>query len=328
MGIFSKSQKSVKDKYELKETLGVGSFAVVKEAVNKTSGQRVAIKIIDRKGMKKAAEDALEREIGIMRQCEHPNIIRLIETFSEAKKMYLVLELVSGGELFDRIVERERYSEKDAAEVIRTILESLRYLHNKGIVHRDLKPENILYEHSGSDASIKLADFGLACSVQDDAEVMNSVCGTPGYVAPEVLLQKKYDSAVDVWSVGVILYILLCGAPPFYDDNNSRLYEQIVKGQYDFPDEDWSDVSPSAIDLIKGMMTVNPDNRLSLQACIDHPWLQSSSSADSAHKALGASLNRLKDFNARRRLRRAMLGVVAQKRIERAVAAFVGAGRR
>uniref|UniRef100_W8B3F0 Calcium/calmodulin-dependent protein kinase type 1 n=1 Tax=Ceratitis capitata TaxID=7213 RepID=W8B3F0_CERCA len=158
----------------------------------------------------------------------HPNIVQLLETFEDKSKVYLVMELVTGGELFDRIVEKGSYTEKDASGLIRQILEAVDYMHEQGVVHRDLKPENLLYYSADDGSKIMISDFGL--SKMEDSGIMATACGTPGYVAPEVLAQKPYGKAVDVWSIGVISYILLCGYPPFYDENDANLFAQILKG--------------------------------------------------------------------------------------------------
>ncbi|XP_024944151.1 calcium/calmodulin-dependent protein kinase type 1 isoform X4 [Cephus cinctus] len=243
---------SVDDKYILKELLGTGAFSEVRLAESKDKpGQMFAVKIIDKKALK-GKEDSLENEIKVLRRFSetvtphsgdgplksdssgergwltHPNIVQLLETFEDKHKVYLVMELVTGGELFDRIVEKGSYTEKDASGLIRQVLEAVDYMHEQGVVHRDLKPENLLYYSPDEDSKIMISDFGL--SKMEDSGIMATACGTPGYVAPEVLAQKPYGKAVDVWSIGVISYILLCGYPPFYDENDANLFAQILKG--------------------------------------------------------------------------------------------------
>ncbi|XP_047364067.1 calcium/calmodulin-dependent protein kinase type 1 isoform X5 [Vespa velutina] len=243
---------SVEDKYILKELLGTGAFSEVRLAESKEKpGQMFAVKIIDKKALK-GKEDSLENEIKVLRRFServtpqsgagllksdssgetgwltHPNIVQLLETYEDKIKVYLVMELVTGGELFDRIVEKGSYTEKDASGLIRQVLEAVDYMHEQGVVHRDLKPENLLYYSPDEDSKIMISDFGL--SKMEDSGIMATACGTPGYVAPEVLAQKPYGKAVDVWSIGVISYILLCGYPPFYDENDANLFAQILKG--------------------------------------------------------------------------------------------------
>ena len=232
MGIFNKTSELMK-KYEIeKGSLGSGNFAVVKKCWAKGTakeGPYYAVKIIDKSKVEDMGD--IEREIEIMGMVQHPNVIKLVEIFDEPKKMNLVMELVTGGELFDRIVSLGNYTEKDAAVVMSTLCNALDYLHAKGIVHRDLKPENILLENDSKDAAIKVADFGLARMISGK-DMMKTACGTPGYVAPEVLQNKGYSSgAVDLWSAGVILYILLCGFPPFYEEELPALFDQILKGR-------------------------------------------------------------------------------------------------
>lgn len=176
-------------------------------------------------------------------------MLKIFEIFDEDDCIYLVLELLAGGELFDRIVEKESYSEKEAAETIRPLVDALRYCHQLGIIHRDLKPENILYQTEEDSSIIKITDFGLARFVQN--ELATTACGTPNYVAPEIIEGHGYGKEVDVWSIGVIIYIMLCGFPPFYDENNQQLFALISKGKFDFPSPYWDTISDSAKNLIK-----------------------------------------------------------------------------
>ncbi|KAG1690851.1 hypothetical protein DVH05_027453 [Phytophthora capsici] len=212
----------------------------------------------------------------------------------------MVMEEMSGGELFDRIVEKEKYSEKEASCVVKKLADALLYCHQKGIVHRDLKPENLLYQSTDEDAEIKIADFGLAKLIKGDS-LMQTACGTPGYVAPEILEGRPYGAEVDLWSLGVIAYILLCGFPPFYDENNAALFQSIKSGVYDYPSPYWDCVSDSAKDLISRLLVVDPKKRFNAQQVLDHPWV-----AD-IHGVSGDALphftQEMKRYNARRRFR-------------------------
>jgi len=229
--------------------------------------------------------------------------------------MNLVMELVTGGELFDRIVEKQMYTEKEAATTIATLCDALNRLHALKIVHRDLKPENLLYSSNAEDAPIKIADFGLA-RIMSGGDMMKTACGTPGYVAPEILQNKGYDSpAVDMWSTGVILYILLCGFPPFYEEELPALFDSIIKGRYDFPSPWWDNVSAGAKGLVKQLLNVDPKTRLTAQQVVTHEWVKT---AD-PNAALTGAKKQLKKYNASRKLRKAALGIIAQQRMERAM---------
>ena len=245
---YHKGEKIV-DYYKVDEELGRGSFAVVKSGTNRKTGEQVAIKIFDKATLEEDDELALQTEVDILSQMDHPNVVKLYEIFDEKEFMYLVMELMTGGELFDRIVEKEHYSEKEAADTIRPIVDAIRYCHGMGIIHRDLKPENLLYATREEGSIIKISDFGLARFLQD--EYAWTACGTPGYVAPEIIDGKGYGKEVDYWRIGVILYILLCGFPPFYEDNNQELFNKIKKCEFEFPSPYWDDISESAKDLIK-----------------------------------------------------------------------------
>lgn len=269
---------SIEDKYYLKELLGTGAFSEVRLAESKeNSNQLYAVKIIDKKALK-GKEDSLENEIKVLRRLTHPNIVQLLETYEDKNKVYLIMELVTGGELFDRIVEKGSYTEKDASGLIRQVLEAVDYMHEQGVVHRDLKPENLLYYSPDEDSKIMISDFGL--SKMEDSGIMATACGTPGYVAPEVLAQKPYGKAVDVWSIGVISYILLCGYPPFYDENDANLFAQILKGEFEFDSPYWDEISDSAKDFIQNLMCVNVDKRYTCKQALAHPWISGNAASD------------------------------------------------
>mmetsp|Transcript_11236 Transcript_11236/g.38336 ORF Transcript_11236/g.38336 Transcript_11236/m.38336 type:complete len:261 (+) Transcript_11236:263-1045(+) len=254
-----------------------------------------------------------------MKKVNHPNCIKLIEVFDEKTRLYIVLELVTGGELFDRIITKGSYSEREAAILIESVVRAIAYLHQVGVVHRDLKPENLLYASGDPESPdyevIKVADFGLAKVVMPTEDhTMSTTCGTPGYVAPEVLEQRGYGPEVDLWSIGVILYILLCGFPPFYDENNSVLFSQIKKGDYSFPSPYWDDISSEAKDLVKKLLQVNPAKRLKSEEIVEHPWISSRHSNSSS--ALLLQQEQLKKYVARGRFKRAINTVVATNRIK------------
>jgi len=262
----------MEDAYEVKKELGSGAFSIVKLAVHKKTKIQRAIKIIDKDAIKEKKE-MLEREVDILKRIQHPNIIAVVEIYETPRYLNLVMELATGGELFDSIVSRGKYSEKDAASILQQVASACAYLHSIGIVHRDLKPENLLLESKGPDAKVKIADFGLS-KIMEAQSVLQTACGTPGYVAPEVLIGEGYNQEVDVWSIGVIMYILLCGFPPFYAENNSKLFEKIMAGTYSFPSPYWDKVSASAKDLVKCMLVVDPKNRYTSAQVMEHPWIK------------------------------------------------------
>jgi len=259
------------DKYEITEELGRGAFSIVKLAIDKETGEKFAVKIINKTTI---GQDMgrLATEISILKQVDHPNVIVLKETVDTKNCLFIITELVTGGELFDKIVELGSYSESKAATVIRKMVSAIGYLHGKGIVHRDLKPENLLLKNDKDMTEIKIADFGLSKIVETKL-MMQTACGTPGYVAPEILQSKGYDKEVDLWSIGVITYILLCGFPPFYNDNIAELFEQIMNAEYDFPHEYWHTISAEAKDFVRKLLVVDPKQRMTAEDALAHPWL-------------------------------------------------------
>ncbi|XP_073496130.1 calcium/calmodulin-dependent protein kinase type II subunit delta isoform X9 [Phyllobates terribilis] len=294
------------DEYQLFEELGKGAFSVVKRCMKITTGQEYAAKIINTKKLSARDHQKLEREARICRLLKHPNIVRLHDSISEEGYHYLVFDLVTGGELFEDIVAREYYSEADASHCIQQILESVNHCHLNGIVHRDLKPENLLLASKSKGAAVKLADFGLAIEVQGDQQAWFGFAGTPGYLSPEVLRKDPYGKPVDMWACGVILYILLVGYPPFWDEDQHRLYQQIKAGAYDFPSPEWDTVTPEAKDLINKMLTINPAKRIVASEALKHPWIcQRSTVASMMHRQ--ETVDCLKKFNARRKLKGAIL---------------------
>ncbi|XP_045556751.1 calcium/calmodulin-dependent protein kinase type II subunit gamma isoform X3 [Salmo salar] len=294
------------DEYQLYEELGKGAFSVVRRCVKKSNGQEFAAKIINTKKLSARDHQKLEREARICRLLKHPNIVRLHESISEEGFHYLVFDLVTGGELFEDIVAREYYSEADASQCINQILESVHHMHQHDIVHRDLKPENLLLASKLKGAAVKLADFGLAIDVQGDEQAWFGFAGTPGYLSPEVLRKDPYGKPVDIWACGVVLYILLVGYPPFWDEDQHKLYQQIKAGAYDFPSPEWDTVTPEAKNLINQMLTINPAKRITADQALKHPWIcQRSTVASMMHRQ--ETVECLRKFNARRKLKGAIL---------------------
>ncbi|XP_005930666.1 calcium/calmodulin-dependent protein kinase type II subunit gamma isoform X24 [Haplochromis burtoni] len=294
------------DEYQLYEELGKGAFSIVRRCIKKSTGQEYAAKIINTKKLSARDHQKLEREARICRLLKHPNIVRLHDSIAEEGFHYLVFDLVTGGELFEDIVAREYYSEADASHCINQILESVSHIHQHDIVHRDLKPENLLLASKMKGAAVKLADFGLAIEVQGDQQAWFGFAGTPGYLSPEVLRKDPYGKPVDIWACGVILYILLVGYPPFWDEDQHKLYQQIKAGAYDFPSPEWDTVTPEAKNLINQMLTINPAKRITADQALKHPWVcQRSTVASMMHRQ--ETVECLRKFNARRKLKGAIL---------------------
>uniref|UniRef100_A0A8K9V2R7 Calcium/calmodulin-dependent protein kinase 1Da n=1 Tax=Oncorhynchus mykiss TaxID=8022 RepID=A0A8K9V2R7_ONCMY len=270
-GTWKRQVDDIKKIFELKEILGTGAFSEVVLAQERSTGKMFAVKCIPKKALK-GKESSIENEITVLRKIKHENIVALEDIYESSNHLYLIMQLVSGGELFDRIVEKGFYTEKDASTLIRQVLDAVDYLHKLGIVHRDLKPENLLYFNPQDESKIMISDFGLS-KMEGSGDVMSTACGTPGYVAPEVLAQKPYSKAVDCWSIGVIAYILLCGYPPFYDENDSKLFEQILKADYEFDAPYWDDISDSAKDFIGSLMEKDPAKRFTCDQALRHPWI-------------------------------------------------------
>lgn len=279
---------------------------MVRRCVKLATGQEYAAKIINTKKLSARDHQKLEREARICRLLKHSNIVRLHDSISEEGFHYLLFDLVTGGELFEDIVAREYYSEADASHCIQQILEAVLHCHQMGVVHRDLKPENLLLASKCKNAAVKLADFGLAIEVQGEQQAWFGFAGTPGYLSPEVLRKEAYGKPVDIWACGVILYILLVGYPPFWDEDQHKLYQQIKAGAYDFPSPEWDTVTPEAKNLINQMLTINPTKRITAQEALKHPWVcQRSTVASMMHRQ--ETVECLKKFNARRKLKGAVL---------------------
>jgi len=265
---------SIQDTFDIKDELGKGAFSIVYLAVNKKTGEKVAVKTIDKKAASTTQDqNRLKTEVEILKKVSHPNIVCLKDMFETSEKLYLIMELVTGGELFDKIVEKGQYSERDASVIVKNLLSAVEYLHSANIAHRDLKPENLLLKGGANDTDVMLSDFGLSKIVGVES-MMETACGTPYYVAPEVLSATGYDKEVDLWSVGVITYLLLCGFPPFYGESLPEVFEQIMKAEFDYPDPYWTEISKEAKDLISKLLVVDSKQRLTATQALAHPWIQ------------------------------------------------------
>ncbi|KAF8843470.1 Pkinase-domain-containing protein, partial [Paxillus ammoniavirescens] len=308
--------------YRTGRTLGSGTYAIVKEAIHIKTGEYYACKVINKKLME-GREHMVRNEIAVLKRISsgHPNIVTLHDYFETAHNLYLCFDLCTGGELFDSICARGQYTEADAADLVRTIFGAVKYIHDCGIVHRDLKPENLLFRSKPENSSeIMIADFGLSRVMQDSKlSMLTEVCGTPGYMAPEIFKKTGHGKPVDVWAMGVITYFLLAGYTPFDRDTQKQEMEAIIAGDYRFePEEYWSNVSPTALNFVSTCLTVDPDARPTAAQMLEHSWL----TAEVPHfveAADGQPTNLLphvkKAFNARRTFRKAVFSMMAMKRM-------------
>jgi len=307
------ARHSFTESYKLGKTLGEGAFSVVKEATHRQTQQSFAVKVVTKAKLSREDDAALKDEIAILKSLKHQHIIYLHDTFEEQTYYYLVTEKMKGGELFDRIVAKTYYNEKEARDVCKILFESIAYIHSRDIAHRDLKPENLLLMSKTNDRDIKIADFGFAKKAPT-SECLLTQCGTPGYVAPEILRGVPYGTKSDMWSLGVIVYILIGGYPPFIEQNQRELFKKIKRGQYEFHVEYWGQISREAKDLIASLLTVDPKRRLTAHDALTDPWITGSDEYLTGQD-LGANLVEFKKYNAKRKLRQAVLTLMATNKM-------------
>lgn len=305
--------KSFHNTFKVGKQLGEGAFSKVYEVKAIKTNQVYAVKDVLKAKLTREDDLALRDEIGILRAFTHPNIIRLYDVFDEPEHYYLVTEVMRGGELFDRIVNKTFYNEKEARDVCRILFEALGYCHRNNVAHRDLKPENLLLMSRSNDRDIKIADFGFAKRVSSE-QCLLTQCGTPGYVAPEILHGVAYGTKADMWSLGVITYILLGGYPPFIEQNQRELFKKIKKGQYEFHPEYWGGISSGAKDLISKLLTVHPNKRISANDALRSSWVLGGDSQLEGFD-LGNNLEQFRKFNAKRKLRQAVLTLMATNKM-------------
>ncbi|KAJ7662195.1 Pkinase-domain-containing protein [Mycena polygramma] len=264
--------------YRTGKTLGSGTYAIVKEAIHIKTGKYYACKVINKKLME-GREHMVRNEIAVLKRISsgNSNIVTLHDYFETSHNLYLCFDLCTGGELFDRICAKGNYYEADAAELVRTIFTAVKYIHASGIVHRDLKPENLLFRTPAEDADIMIADFGLSRIMEEEKlSMLTEICGTPGYMAPEIFLKTGHSKPVDVWAMGVVTYFLLAGYTPFDRDTPKLEMEAIIAGDYKFePEEYWANVSDTARDFVKSCLTIDPERRPTAAEALDHKWLAS-----------------------------------------------------
>jgi len=307
--------------YRLKGVLGTGAFSTVREGFHKSNQDAsFAVKCINRKKLSEEDEAALLDEVAILKAMRHSHIIRLYDFFTEPSTYYLVMERMRGGELFDRIVAKAYYNEKEARDTCKIVLEAVGHCHKHHVAHRDLKPENLLLLSEDDDSAVKIADFGFAKRVSKPNS-LTTQCGTPGYVAPEILEGTPYDERADMWSVGVILYILLGGYPPFIESTQRDLFRKIRKGEYEFHEEYWGTVSDEAKALISSLLQVDIPTRLTAVQALDNEWILGDD-AKLANRDLGANLDKLRNFNGKRKFRAAVSTVMAVNKLNSLSTAF------
>jgi calcium/calmodulin-dependent protein kinase I len=307
--------------YRLKGVLGTGAFSTVRAGFHRSNQDiSYAVKCINRKKLSEEDEAALLDEVSILKEMKNSHIIRLYDFFEEPSTYYLVMERMRGGELFDRIVAKAYYNEKEARDTCKIVLEAVGYCHFNHVAHRDLKPENLLLLSEEDDSAVKIADFGFAKKVYEHNS-LKTQCGTPGYVAPEILEGTPYDERADMWSVGVILYILLGGYPPFIESTQRDLFRKIRKGDYEFHEEYWGTVSTEAKELISSLLTVDCNDRLTAEDALENAWI-TAGDADLAKKDLGANLEKFRNFNAKRKFRAAVATVMAVNKLNSVATSF------
>jgi len=268
----SKKKGRIENFWTIKEKLGQGSFGTVRLCERKSDQLKAAVKIIRKRELSQKEVKILDREADILAKVDNPNCVRLFDIYDTKHHLYLIMELCEGGELFDAICE-SNFSEADAAAIVQQITKSLIYLHAQGIVHRDLKPENLLYQTKDKKI-IKLMDFGLAKALDSQDETLETRCGTLHYVAPEVLSKKPYTYKCDFWSLGVILYVLLCGYLPFYHEERAVTVKLVRAGYFEFDDAEWGEISNDAKDLIRKLLCKDPNQRLEGEEILNHPFMK------------------------------------------------------
>lgn len=303
----------VDDFYKFGDVLGEGAFAKVKLAIDRETGDKAAVKIIRKHGYDPREMEYILREMDIMKSVSHPNIVNTIDIFDSPTHLHIVLEYMAGGELFDIIADAGSFTEQKAAQVTRDVIKGIQYLHMHDIVHRDIKPENVLCVSKSWPLQVKIADFGLADFSQDGEinTAASSMIGTPGYVAPEVVNRQKYGTAVDMWAVGVLLYIMLSGKMPFYGRDDHACLQMISKGKYSLPEREWSKISDDAKSLVKGLLQLDSNKRLTANAALQHKWLQDPNALSSA--PINNDLSGI--HSSRRKFRKAVMATMTVGRI-------------
>ncbi|XP_047983025.1 calcium-dependent protein kinase 20-like [Salvia hispanica] len=317
--VLQRKTENMKEKFTMGRKLGQGQFGTTFLCVEKGTNKEFACKTIAKRKLTTPEDvEDVRTEIQIMHHLAgHPNMISIVGAFEDAVAVHVMMELCAGGELFDRIIQRGHYTERKAAELSRIIVGVVQACHSLGVMHRDLKPENFLFVNQQEESLLKTIDFGLSAFFKP-GDTFNDVVGSPYYVAPEVL-KKHYSQECDVWSAGVIIYILLCGVPPFWDESEQGIFEQVLKGELDFVSEPWPSISESAKDLVRKMLVQDPKKRLTAHQVLCHPWVQVDGVAPD--KPLdSAVLSRLKQFSAMNKIKKIAIRVIAESLSEEEIA--------
>ena len=310
--ISSKTTPISKD-YIMGKSIGTGAFGTVRLCIHKATRQTRACKIL-----KKATQDikALQEEVEILSKLSHPNIMQLYEVYNDKTNFYIVSEFCQGGELFDAISKKGNFNENEASKIMKQVLSAITYSHQNNIVHRDLKPENILLEDKGNDSIIKIIDWGCAKNFNKNEKLTNKD-GTPYYIAPEVL-DGNYDEKCDIWSCGVILYIMLCGYPPFDGESEEEILDKVKKGSFEFPKEEWKNISKDAIDLIEKMLTFESNKRISALECLRHNWfIKNKNKGISDKKTAKNIISNMKKFKRGKKLEQASIAFIVNQLISK-----------
>lgn len=316
-GMYITQQKAhLSDRYQRVKKLGSGAYGEVLLCRDKQLGEERAIKIIKKSSVSMTVNTGcLLEEVAVLKQLDHPNIMKLFDFFEDKRNYYLAMEVLLGGELFDEIINRQKFSEVDAAIILKQVLSGCTYLHKRNIVHRDLKPENLLLESKAKDALIKIVDFGLSAHFEIGAGKMKERLGTAYYIAPEVL-RKKYDEKCDIWSCGVILYILLCGYPPFGGQTDQEILKRVEKGKFVFDPPDWNKVSDDGKRLVELMLTYDASKRISAEEALNHPWIIKMCSVKDVEMTrvdLAGALSNMKRFQDTQKLAQAAMLFMGSK---------------
>jgi calcium-dependent protein kinase len=306
----------IRDHYRIGKVLGSGAFGEVRLCLHKDTQTQRAVKVLRKNLLDEKEMDMLKNEISILKDMDHPNIVKMYEFLEDEKRIYIVTEICKGGELFDEILNRSKFDEKDGAIVMKQLLSAINYCHKKNIVHRDLKPENMLLEQDKDLEKLKIVDFGTSLSFDPD-RALDEKLGTAYYIAPEVI-KKSYNEKCDLWSCGVIMYILLSGEPPFNDPkaDNEAIMKKVEKGKYDVTKGIWKTVSKEAKDLIKKLLTYKHEDRISAEEALQHPWIKEYK-GEIDEEATTNALSCLKQFRSEQKLKVAAASYIGSQLISK-----------